>query len=124
RAAPVAARGQYCRRDDPTGGADGEQAMTDSAKVLVAGIDGVRWDVLPRAATPFLDAVAARGFAAPVTADAACPTCSAPCWATILPGTLPATHGIVGNVARPAAPPPPDALALARAAGRRTFAAA
>lgn len=94
-----------------------------AARVLVVGIDGVRWDALARAATPNLDAIAARGFAAPVRVDEACPTISGPCWTTLLTGTLPATHGIVDNRVRPVSPPPPDMLTRARTAGLRTFAA-
>jgi predicted AlkP superfamily pyrophosphatase or phosphodiesterase len=98
-------------------------ATSSAAKVLVVGIDGVRWDALHRARTPALDAITARGFRAPVQVHTAGPTISGPCWATIATGTLASTHGVLDNENPPDAMPA-DFLTAARGAGLRTFAAA
>jgi len=68
-----------------------------SEHVLVIGIDGVRWDTLLSEATPHLDSLAIRGFAAPVRVNDDGPTISGPAWATIVTGALPSRHGILGN---------------------------
>ncbi|MFB7449591.1 alkaline phosphatase family protein [Streptomyces sp. NPDC056194] len=69
----------------------------DTARVLVVGIDGVRLDLLPELDTPHLDGMAREGFLAPVEVDAATPTMSGPCWATIVTGVGVAKHGVWGN---------------------------
>ena len=51
--------------------------------MLIVGIDGVRIDVLHEEPTPHLDALAARGFLAPVQVNEVAPTISGPSWATI-----------------------------------------
>lgn len=65
--------------------------------VLIVGMDGVRWDVLGEEPTPQLDALAARGFLAPVWVNEAAPTISGPSWATILTGALADRHLIFDN---------------------------
>lgn len=94
--------------------------------MLVVGIDGVRWDRLPTAATPALDSVAAQGFIRPVRVHGSGPTLSGPCWATIATGTPVAVHGVADNSTPrpPEREPLPDFLARARGAGLRTYAAA
>jgi hypothetical protein len=49
-------------------------------RVLVVGIDGVRLDTLAQVATPHLDAVAKRGFLAPVQTEPDAPSLPGPCW--------------------------------------------
>lgn len=95
-------------------------------RVLVVGIDGVRLDVLRRLPTPHLDALAARGFLAPVEVDEHTPTLSGPCWATVVTGVTAAKHGVwsndlSGNRLRVF---PDFATRLATQDGRRTFVAA
>lgn len=95
--------------------------------VLVVGIDGVRYDTLQRARTPCLDGLAGTGFLRPVTVDAAGPTISGPCWATMATGVLPPRHHIVDNeLAGHRLEDNPDFLLRAREAfpARRTYAAA
>lgn len=82
--------------------------------VLIVGIDGVRWDVLREEPTPHLDALAARGFLAPVWANEAAPTISGPSWATILTGALADRHLIRNNDLSPnGLADHPDVLRLA-----------
>ncbi|WP_354644446.1 alkaline phosphatase family protein [Kitasatospora camelliae] len=69
----------------------------NTRRILVVGIDGVRLDLLPSLHTPRLDEVAAAGFLGRVEIDAATPTMSGPCWATIVTGVSVAKHGIWGN---------------------------
>ncbi|MFF3159660.1 alkaline phosphatase family protein [Streptomyces sp. NPDC057910] len=66
-------------------------------RVLVVGIDGVRFDMLAQLHTPHLDSVADAGFLAPVMVDPASPTLSGPGWATITTGVGVAKHGVYGN---------------------------
>ncbi len=68
-----------------------------SRRVVVFGVDGVRFDTLGQAATPHIDAIAAEGFLAPVLVDAAVPTISGPVWTTMATGVLPDTHRIFDN---------------------------
>ncbi|MEU6019258.1 alkaline phosphatase family protein [Streptomyces sp. NPDC047515] len=72
-------------------------AATDTARVLVIGIDGVRLDLLPELDTPHLDGIARAGFLAPVEVDAVTPTMSGPCWTTIVTGVGVAKHGVWAN---------------------------
>ncbi len=65
--------------------------------VLVVGVDGVRFDLLGPATTPSIWAFGQAGFLAPVAIDAATPTLSGPCWATIATGAGVDGHGITGN---------------------------
>ncbi len=65
--------------------------------VLVIGVDGVRFDLLGPGTTPAIWALGQAGFLAPVRIDAATPTWSGPCWATIATGVAVAEHGITGN---------------------------
>jgi predicted AlkP superfamily pyrophosphatase or phosphodiesterase len=96
--------------------------MTSPSRVLVIGIDGVRLDVLRTARTPHLDAIAAKGFLAPVRIDDATPTWSGPCWATIATGVSAAKHGITHNVFTDHhLADHPDFLTLASLAGKRTY---
>ena len=66
-------------------------------RVLVVGIDGVRLDTLAQVETPHLDAVAARGFLAPVVVEPDAPSLSGPCWSTIATGVTAIKHGVLGN---------------------------
>ena len=69
--------------------------------MLIVGIDGVRIDVLHEEPTPHLDALAARGFLAPVQVNEVAPTISGPSWATILTGALADRHLIMDNELSP-----------------------
>ena len=69
--------------------------------MLIVGIDGVRLDVLHEEPTPHLDALAARGFLAPVQVNEVAPTISGPSWATILTGALADRHLIMDNELSP-----------------------
>lgn len=85
-----------------------------SEHVLIVGIDGVRYDVLCQEPTPHLDALAARGFLAPVWVNEAAPTISGPSWATILTGATADRHLIMDNDLAPnALAEHPDVLRLA-----------
>ncbi|MER5349926.1 alkaline phosphatase family protein [Kitasatospora sp. NPDC002551] len=66
-------------------------------RVLVVGIDGVRYDLLEQVPMPRLAEVAGAGFLVPVTVADSTPTMSGPCWATIVTGVEPAKHGVWGN---------------------------
>jgi predicted AlkP superfamily pyrophosphatase or phosphodiesterase len=68
-----------------------------AGSVLVIGVDGVRFDLLGPDTTPSIWALRQAGFLAPVGIDAATPTWSGPCWATIATGVGVAGHGIIGN---------------------------
>lgn len=94
-------------------------------RVLVVGIDGVRFDLLPAVATPHLDAVAAAGFLGPIEIDEATPTMSGPCWTTVVTGVGVAKHGVHGNHfgGHRLDVFPDFATRLAREDGRRTFVA-
>jgi hypothetical protein len=65
--------------------------------VLVIGVDGVRFDLLGPDPTPSVWALRQAGFLSPVGIDAATPTWSGPCWATIATGAGVDGHGIIGN---------------------------
>ncbi len=65
--------------------------------VLVIGVDGVRFDLLGPGTTPAIWTLGQDGFLAPVLIDAATPTWSGPCWATIATGAAVAEHGVTGN---------------------------
>lgn len=95
-------------------------------RVLVIGIDGVRLDVLARLPTPHLDALAERGFLAPVEVDEHTPTMSGPCWATIVTGVTAVKHGVWSNhFGNNRLSVFPDfATRLTTQDGRRTFVAA
>lgn len=96
-------------------------------RVLVVGIDGVRFDYLGgRVATPRLDEVARAGFLAPVLVDEQTPTMSGPCWATIATGVHVGKHGVWSNdfSGHRLGVFPDFATRLARGFGRRTFVAA
>ncbi|HET9975176.1 MAG TPA: alkaline phosphatase family protein, partial [Streptosporangiaceae bacterium] len=68
-----------------------------TSRVLVIGVDGVRFDYLGPDATPAIWAFGQAGFLAAVPVDETTPTWSGPCWATIATGTGVAGHGITGN---------------------------
>lgn len=93
--------------------------------VLVVGIDGVRFDLLPRLDTPHLDELADAGFLAPVEIDETTPTMSGPCWSTIATGVTVAKHGVWGNRldGNRLDVFPDFTTRLALECGRRTFAA-
>lgn len=103
----------------------GRAAGRDAGRrVLVVGIDGVRFDRLGEAVTPTVLAVGRGGFLAPVRVDDAGPTISGPCWATVATGRSADVHGIADNDTPPERPLPPDFLTVARDAGRATLAVA
>ncbi|MFI6444010.1 alkaline phosphatase family protein [Kitasatospora sp. NPDC050543] len=92
-------------------------------RVLVVGIDGVRYDYLAQVPMPRLGEVGAAGFLVPVEVGAATPTMSGPCWATIVTGVEAAKHGVWGNhLAGNRLDVFPDfTTRLAALDGRRTF---
>ncbi|MEV0532486.1 alkaline phosphatase family protein [Kitasatospora sp. NPDC050463] len=96
------------------------------SRVLVVGIDGVRYDLLEEVPMPRLAEVSGAGFLAPVTVAESTPTMSGPCWATIVTGVEPAKHGVWGNhLGGNRLDVFPDfATRLARGDRRRTFVAA
>ena len=71
------------------------QSMTDP-RVLVIGIDGVRVDMLERAATPMLDSLAAAGFFSD-EARTRVRTVSGPGWSSMLTGVRTEKHGVDSN---------------------------
>ncbi|WP_307844361.1 alkaline phosphatase family protein [Actinospica acidithermotolerans] len=95
-------------------------------RVLVAGIDGVRLDLLDALDTPHLDGVRDAGFLAPVLVDEQTPTMSGPCWATIATGVHVGKHGVWSNdfTGNRLGAFPDFTTRLARFYGRRTFVAA
>lgn len=68
-----------------------------NARVIVFGIDGVRFDTLQDARTPHIDALAAAGSLVPVRIRDVNPTISGPCWATIATGVHADAHRVMGN---------------------------
>lgn len=66
-------------------------------KVMVFGIDGVRFDRLRAAATPHLDALGAGGFLVPARVADVNPTVSGPCWTSIVTGVDADRHGVLSN---------------------------
>lgn len=68
-----------------------------TARVLVFGLDGIRFDRLRSSPTPHLDAITAEGFLAPTRIRDVNPTISGPCWATIATGVHADEHGILDN---------------------------
>lgn len=92
--------------------------------VVVFGIDGVRYDALCAARTPYLDGIGAAGFLSPLWVDEAAPSMSGPGWVTIATGVLAPRHGVYRNqlhghrIDRY-----PDFLSRVRAAGLATYAA-
>lgn len=103
------------------------EASTPARRVVVFGVDGVRYDTLRAARTPVLDGVAAAGFLAPVRVNGLNPTISGPNWATIATGVLSHQHGIVDNhLHGHRIADHPDFLARVRTArpAARTYAAA
>jgi predicted AlkP superfamily pyrophosphatase or phosphodiesterase len=75
----------------------GRPEASGISRVLVIGVDGVRFDYLGPEATPAIWAFGQAGFLTAVPVDEATPTWSGPCWATIATGTGVAGHGITGN---------------------------
>ncbi|MEV0644447.1 alkaline phosphatase family protein [Phytomonospora sp. NPDC050363] len=96
-----------------------------NARVLVFGLDGIRFDRLRSAKTPHLDAIAAAGFLAPTRIRDVNPTISGPCWATIATGVHADEHGILGNdLSGHRLASHPCFLARATAAGLTSYAVA
>lgn len=96
-----------------------------TARVLVFGLDGIRYDRLLSTPTPHLDAIAADGFLAPTRIREVNPTISGPCWATIATGVHADAHGILGNdLTGHRLGAHPCFLAKASAAGLSTYGAA
>jgi Type I phosphodiesterase / nucleotide pyrophosphatase len=65
--------------------------------VLVAGVDGVRFDLLGPEVTPVIWGFGRDGFLGPVPVGETTPTWSGPCWATIATGCGVDRHGVTGN---------------------------
>jgi predicted AlkP superfamily pyrophosphatase or phosphodiesterase len=72
------------------------------AKVLLVGIDGVRFDTLQQAHTPTLNRLARAGCQRPMVIPEEGITISGPMWSSILTGTWPIEHGVYDNSAAPA----------------------
>ena len=100
--------------------------MSSSRRVLVVGIDGVRYDTLRSVPTPHLDSVSAAGFLAPVPVRPGTPTLSGPCWATIVTGVNIDKHEVRSNdfSGNRLAAFPDFATRLARQDGGHTYVAA
>lgn len=86
------------------------------SRVLLIGIDGVRPDMLVRAETPNLDALAALGGFKEMQIDDRGISISGPMWSTILTGTWPSEHGVMDNHDEPAQRVP-DVFTRLRRAG-------
>jgi len=69
------------------------------AKLLVIGIDGLRWDRVERAVAPRLTAFSDRGVYAPslLPHEYGAESVSGPGWSTIATGVWPAKHGVRDN---------------------------
>jgi predicted AlkP superfamily pyrophosphatase or phosphodiesterase len=69
------------------------------AKLLVIGIDGLRWDRVDRAVAPRLTALSDSGVFAPslLPREYGAETVSGPGWSTIATGVWPAKHGVRDN---------------------------
>lgn len=94
-------------------------------KVAVFGIDGVRFDRLRAAATPYLDALGEAGFITRVRVSDVNPTVSGPCWTSIATGVDSDRHGVVSNDLRGSRiTDHPCFLRRAARAGFATYAAA
>jgi hypothetical protein len=74
----------------------GAKAKAANRKVLLIGIDGVRGDILAKARTPNLDALAAAGVFTD-SAETRMPTVSGPSWSSMLTGAWHEAHGVTGN---------------------------
>jgi hypothetical protein len=72
-----------------------------TARVLVVGIDGVRFDVLEQAHTPALDRLTASGCLRQMMIPDEGITVSGPMWSSILTGTWPNEHGVYHNDSPP-----------------------
>ncbi|MFF1868441.1 alkaline phosphatase family protein [Kitasatospora herbaricolor] len=72
---------------------------TKTAKTLVIGIDGTRYDRLAAADAPRIKGLMADGLTAPsnLYADPLSPTVSGPGWSTIATGVWPDKHGVKEN---------------------------
>ncbi|MEQ4205119.1 alkaline phosphatase family protein [Actinopolymorpha sp. B17G11] len=104
-----------------------DQARARSRRVVVFGVDGVRYDTLQAAHTPRIDAIGAQGFLTPLRVNAAGPTISGPCWSTMATGVLAPTNNIANNDMRGhRLDEHPDFLTRVRQEipGARTYAAA
>lgn len=99
--------------------------MEQAERVAVFGVDGVRFDALRRASTPHIDAIARRGFLAPVAVWPHAESSSGPGWSTIATGVFPDVHGVVDNDLTPNRfADHPDFLSRAQRLGLTTYAAA
>jgi predicted AlkP superfamily pyrophosphatase or phosphodiesterase len=73
--------------------------MVDGAKLLVVGIDGLRWDRVEDAGAPKLTSLRDCGVFAPslIPLEYGAETVSGPGWSTIATGVWPAKHGVQNN---------------------------
>ena len=75
------------------------EAGSNDRKVLVIGVDGLRWDRLVNAEAPTLHGLMTAGLFATGTheSDSPAQTVSGPGWSTLATGTSPRHHGVVDN---------------------------
>jgi predicted AlkP superfamily pyrophosphatase or phosphodiesterase len=73
--------------------------MHGQTKLLVVGIDGLRWDLVANAGASRLIALSERGVFAPslIPLEYGAETVSGPGWSTIATGVWPAKHGVRDN---------------------------
>jgi len=84
-------------------------------------IDGLRPDALPRASTPHIDALIARG-ASTLDARVTVPSVTLPCHVSLFFACGPERHGVTTNTWVPPVPPIPSLFEVARRAGLDTAA--
>lgn len=72
---------------------------TSADKLLVLGLDGLRWDRIAAAPAPTLQALISGGLFAPSLLDvgSGAPTLSGPGWSTMATGVWPERHGVRDN---------------------------
>ncbi|MFE4196265.1 alkaline phosphatase family protein [Paenarthrobacter sp. NPDC056912] len=75
--------------------------MKNEPRVLVVGIDGVRYDSLLAANTPAADRIASQGFLIPARVHRKNATISGPVWATVATGVYADRHLVTGNSHHP-----------------------
>ena len=73
--------------------------MRDQARLLVVGIDGLRWDRVESVGAPRLTSLREHGVIAPslIPLEYGAETVSGPGWSTIATGVWPAKHGVRDN---------------------------
>jgi Type I phosphodiesterase / nucleotide pyrophosphatase len=90
----------------------------NGGRVLVVGVDGVRFDALG----PAVLGLGQDGFLTPIVIDEATPTWSGPCWANIATGVPVSDHNVLGNdLTGHRLDTHPDFLTIATRAGHTTL---